>query len=139
MTLSITQPQKKHRGSIKAQKLKKGGTLYARLQKPPPQNHGALALLLRGHKLKNVEGLFKKSDPFYEIRRTYDGSSHGSWHAIYRSKQVKDDLSPKWEPATVDVNALCDGDLDRRVQIAVFDWESSGKHQSMGVFETTGK
>ena len=52
---------------------------------------------------------------------------------------MKDDLSPKWEPATVDVNALCDGDLDRKVQIAVFDWESSGKHQSMGVFETAGE
>ena len=52
---------------------------------------------------------------------------------------MKDDLSPKWEPATVDVNALCDGDLDRKVQIAVFDWESSGKHQGMGVFETTGE
>ena len=129
--------QSHNRGSIKAQKLKRGGTLYVRLQKPPRQNHGALALLLRGHKLKNVEGLFKKSDPFYEIRRTYDGSA--SWHAVYRSKQVKDNLSPKWEPATVDVNTLCDGNLDGRIQIAVFDWESSGKHQNMGVFETTGK
>jgi hypothetical protein len=127
----------KYSGSIKAQKLKKGGTLYARLQKPPRQNNGALALLLRGNKLKNVEGLFKKSDPFYEVRRTYDGS--GTWHAVYRSKQVKDNLNPKWEPATVDVNALCDGDLDRKIQVAVFDWESSGKHESMGQFETTGE
>jgi hypothetical protein len=129
----------KHRGSIKAQKLKKGGTLYVRLQKPPQRNAGALALVLSGHKLKNVEGLFKKSDPFYEIRRTYDGPNSGSWHAVYRSKQVKDNLSPNWEPATVDVNALCDGDLDRKVQIAIFDHESDGKHQSMGQFETTGK
>ncbi|KAL7488335.1 hypothetical protein ACHAW6_013919 [Cyclotella cf. meneghiniana] len=125
------------RGSIKAQKLKKGGTLYARLQKPPALSAGNLALSLRGIKLKNVEGLFKKSDPFYELRRTYDGPSGGSWTAVYRSKQVKDNLDPKWEPATVDVNALCDGDLARRVQVAVFDWEKDGKHESMGSFETS--
>ena len=50
-----------------------------------------------------------------------------------------DNLSPTWEPATVDVNALCDGDLDRKIQVAIFDWESDGKHDSMGQFETTGK
>ena len=130
---------KQHRGSIKAQKLKKGGTLYARLQKPPRRNAGALALVLRGHKLKNVEGLFKKSDPFYEIRRTYDGPNSGSWNVVYRSKHVQDNLSPVWQPATVDVNALCDGDLDRKIQVAVYDHESSGKHESMGQFETTGE
>ncbi|KAL7506970.1 hypothetical protein ACHAXN_004180 [Cyclotella atomus] len=125
------------RGSIKAQKLKRGGTLYARLQKPPQRNAGALALVLSGHKLKNVEGLFKKSDPFYEIRRTYNGPNAGSWHVVYRSKQVKDNLSPSWEPATVDVNTLCDGDLNRKIQVAIYDHESDGKHQSMGQFETT--
>lgn len=127
------------RGSIKAKKLKKGGTLYARLQKAPPQSSGQLALCLRGIKLKNVEGLFKKSDPFYEFRRTYEGPGGGSWTPVYRSKQVKDNLNPKWEPATVDVNALCGGDLDRRLQVAIYDFESSGKHQSMGSFETTGE
>lgn len=83
--------------------------------------------------------MFKKSDPFYEIRRTYEGTGGGSWHAVYRSKQVMDNLSPTWEPATVDVNALCDGDLDRKIQVAIFDWEKDGKHDSMGQFETTGK
>ncbi|EED88446.1 predicted protein, partial [Thalassiosira pseudonana CCMP1335] len=79
------------------------------------------------------------SDPFYEFRRTYEGPGGGSWTPVYRSKQVKDNLNPKWEPATVDVNALCGGDLDRRLQVAIYDFESSGKHQSMGSFETTGE
>ena len=57
---------------------------------------------------------------------------------MFRSKHVKDNLSPMWEPATIDVNALCDGDLDRRLQVAIFDHESSGKHVTMGTFETTG-
>jgi hypothetical protein len=58
---------------------------------------------------------------------------------VYRSKQVKDNLSPSWEPATVDVNTLCDGDLNRKIQVAIYDHESDGKHQSMGQFETTGE
>ena len=125
------------RGSIKAKKLRKGGTLYARLQKAPPRNAGKLALRLRGAKLKNVEGMFKKSDPFYELLRTYDGQGGGSYTPVFRSKKIKNNLNPKWEPATVDVNTLCDGDLDRRIQVAIYDHESSGKHDSMGTFETT--
>eukprot|EP00581_Thalassiosira_minuscula_P007308 CAMPEP_0183703258 /NCGR_PEP_ID=MMETSP0737-20130205/1063_1 /TAXON_ID=385413 /ORGANISM="Thalassiosira miniscula, Strain CCMP1093" /LENGTH=689 /DNA_ID=CAMNT_0025929977 /DNA_START=76 /DNA_END=2145 /DNA_ORIENTATION=+ len=125
------------RGSIKAKKLKKGGTVYARLQKAATRSAGKLALRLKGIKLKNVEGLFKKSDPFFEIRRTYDGPGGGSWTPVYRSKHVKNNLDPVWEPATIDVNSLCDGDLDRRIQCAIFDHESKGKHESMGQFETT--
>lgn len=76
-------------GSVKAKKFKKGGTVYCRLQKAPPRDAGKLALRLRGIKLKNVEGLFKKSDPFYEVRRTYDGPGGGSWTPVYRSQHVK--------------------------------------------------
>lgn len=125
------------RGSIKAKSLKKGGTIYARVQKAAPKSAGKLALRMSGIKLKNVEGMFKKSDPFFEIRRTYEGPGGGSWVPIYRSKPVKDNLNPMWEPATIDVNALCGGDLDRQLQVAIFDHESDGKHVSMGMFETT--
>lgn len=125
------------RGSIKAKKLKKGGTLYVRLQKAAPRNAGKLALRLRGDKLKNVDGLFQKSDPFYELSRTYDGPSGGSYTPVYRSKQVKNNLNPKWEPATIDVGTLCDGALERKIQVAVYDYEKDGKHESMGTFETT--
>lgn len=126
------------RGSVKAKKLKKGGTLYARIQKAAPRSAGKLAIRMSGIKLKNVEGMFKKSDPFYELRRTYEGAGGGLWTPVYPSKHVNDNLNPKWELATIDVNALCDGDLDKRLQVAIFDHESSGKHVTMGTFETTG-
>ncbi|KAL7551847.1 hypothetical protein ACHAWF_015046 [Thalassiosira exigua] len=125
------------RGCVKAKKLQRGGTLYARVNKAPPRDAGQLALRLRGIKLKNVEGLFGKSDPFYELRRTYDGPGGGAWTPVHRSKHVKNDLNPVWEPATIDVNALCEGNLDRRIQVCVFDHESSGKHAPMGTFETS--
>mmetsp|Transcript_193 Transcript_193/g.396 ORF Transcript_193/g.396 Transcript_193/m.396 type:complete len:609 (-) Transcript_193:236-2062(-) len=118
-------------------KFKKSGVLYARIQKAAPKSAGKLALRLRGIKLKNVEGMFKKSDPFFEVRRTHDGPGGGSWTAVYRSQHVKNNLNPKWGPATIDVNALCDGDLDRRLQVSIWDHEGDGKHDSMGAFETT--
>ena len=52
---------------------------------------------------------------------------------------MKNDLSPKWEPATIDVNVLCNGNLDRRIKISIFDHESDGKHEKMGSFETSGR
>eukprot|EP00585_Thalassiosira_rotula_P011872 CAMPEP_0196159234 /NCGR_PEP_ID=MMETSP0910-20130528/46210_1 /TAXON_ID=49265 /ORGANISM="Thalassiosira rotula, Strain GSO102" /LENGTH=1212 /DNA_ID=CAMNT_0041424151 /DNA_START=160 /DNA_END=3799 /DNA_ORIENTATION=+ len=124
-------------GSVKAKKFKKGGILYARVQKAAPKSAGKLALRLRGIKLKNVEGMFNKSDPFFEARRTYDGPGGGSWTPVYRSQHVKNNLNPKWGPATIDVNTLCDGDLDRRLQVSIWDHEGDGKHDSMGAFETT--
>ncbi len=85
-----------------------------------------------------MEGFFKKSDPFFELRRTYDGPGGGAWIPVYRSKHIQNNLNPTWEPATVDVNQLCDGDLNRKIQVAIFDFEGDGKHDSMGLFETTG-
>lgn len=39
----------------------------------------------------------------------------------------------------MELSKLCGGDLDLPIQVAVFDYESSGKHVSMGVFETSVK
>jgi len=125
------------RGSTMAKKLKRGGTLYARITKAPTRSAGKLALRLHGIKLKNVDGLFGKSDPFFEVRRTYDGAGGGSWTPVYRGEHVKNNLNPKWEPASIDVNDLCDGDLNRRIQVAVYDHERNGKHNAMGAFDTT--
>ena len=124
-------------GNVKAKKLKKGGTLYARLQKAAPRSAGKLQLKLEGVKLKNVEGMFKKSDPFFEICRTHDGPGQGAWTPVYRSREAKNNLNPKWGAATIDVNALCDGDLDRKLRVRIFDHESNGRHQSMGTFDAS--
>uniref|UniRef100_A0A7S2PR51 C2 domain-containing protein n=1 Tax=Skeletonema marinoi TaxID=267567 RepID=A0A7S2PR51_9STRA len=126
------------RGSTKAKTLKRSGILYARISKAPPRSAGKLALRLRGIKLKNVDGLFSKSDPFFEIRRTHDGGAGGgSWSPVYRGKHMNNNLNPKWEPASIDVNVLCDGDLNKRIQVAVYDHEKKGKHNPMGAFDTT--
>jgi hypothetical protein len=40
---------------------------------------GVLRLKMTGSKLKNVEGLFSKSDPFFEISRKIDAAGGQTW------------------------------------------------------------
>jgi hypothetical protein len=56
---------------------------------------------------------------------------------VYRSNVVKDNLNPAWGDATVELGILCEGDLDKPIQIVVFDYEGNGKHVTMGQFETS--
>lgn len=72
------------RGNTKAKKLKKGGTLFAMAKKS--QGSGILRLQLKGTKLKNVEGVFGKSDPFFELLRRVDAAGSLTWDNVYRSK-----------------------------------------------------
>lgn len=50
---------------------------------------------------------------------------------------VKDNLSPAWGDATVELSTMCEGDFDKPIQVVVYDYEGSGKHIIMGQFETS--
>mmetsp|Transcript_25935 Transcript_25935/g.31380 ORF Transcript_25935/g.31380 Transcript_25935/m.31380 type:complete len:572 (+) Transcript_25935:136-1851(+) len=120
------------KGNTMAKKTRKKGNIYARVTKVV--GSGSLKLKLRGHKLENTEGFLRKSDPFYELCRKNDDRS---WTNVYRSTQVNNNLSPKWSEVEVDLSLLCDGDVNRPIQIVVYDYEKSGKHVHMGTMETT--
>jgi hypothetical protein len=92
---------------------------------------------MKGTKLKNVEGMFGKSDPFFELSRKQDAAGGLTWDNVHRSEKVKNNLNPEWANAIVELSTLCDADLDRPILVSVYDFESSGKHVSMGQFETT--
>ena len=124
------------RGNIKAKKLKGGGTIFLRAEKAAEVHAGSLNLTLKGIKLKNVDGLFGKSDPFFEISKHIQAAGGPTWQVVYRSKPVQNDLNPKWEPVTLDMNELCDGNHSKPILVSVFDFEKKGKHESMGFFET---
>jgi len=107
--------------------------LYARISKVPSRSAGELTLCLKGKDLRNVE--ISKSDPLFELCRTYDGGE--SWTPVYRSEHVTNDLNPDWKAASIDVNALCDGDLKREIKLAIFDYERKGENKPLGAFYTT--
>jgi hypothetical protein len=124
------------RGNTKAKRLNQGGAVFAHVRKS--YGSGLLQLEMNGIGLKNVEGWFGKSDPFFELSRKVDSLGGLAWDNVYRSKAIKDNLNPEWEHAFIDLSALCDADLDRPILVTVYDNNlSSGKHVSMGQFETT--
>lgn len=124
------------RGNTKAKRLKNGGTLFVRIAKAPERDYGNFHLALKGVKLKNVEGLFGKSDPFFVIKSQARTSGGRSWAPVYRSEVAKNDLNPMWKDFSIPVGTLCAGDVNRPIQIEVYDWQKSGKHRQMGKFQT---
>jgi hypothetical protein len=47
------------------------------------QGSGLLRLQMKGVKLKNVEGFFSKSDPFFELAKKIDAAGGQTWYVQY--------------------------------------------------------
>ena len=123
------------RGNTKSKKLKQGGQVFAVAREL--KGSGVLRLGLKGSKLKNVEGMFSKSDPFFELSRKVANAGGLTWDNVYRSEKIKNNLDPVWETAVMELSILCGGDPDVPIKVSVFDHESSGKHIPMGSVELT--
>jgi len=124
------------RGNTKAKNLRKGGTLFARITAAPKTGGGGLQLTLRGVQIKNVDGLFGKSDPFFEISAKLSAAGGLTWQPVYRSKPVMNNLNPTWEPFSLDLDRLCEGDRNKPILFKLYDWQKNGKHVTIGSFET---
>lgn len=78
------------RGCTKAKRVKGGGTIFAQVRKSI--GSGLLRLQMKGESLKNTEGMFRKSDPFFELSRNISAAGGQTWDNIYRSKVVSNNL-----------------------------------------------
>jgi Copine/C2 domain len=56
---------------------------------------------------------------------------------VYQSNVVRSNLNPMWNEVNLDLEVVCNGDLDRALKIILWDHRRSGKHKHMGEFETT--
>jgi hypothetical protein len=77
--------------------------------------------------------LFGKSDPFLVISRVRE---QGAYVPVYKTEVIKKTLDPTWNPFSVSVQRLCNGDYERPLMIECFDWNRSGKHELIGQFKT---
>jgi Copine/C2 domain len=126
------------RGNVGSKSLQGGGALYVNIERSIPEgDSGKILLQLRGIKLKNCQTLGRVSSPFYELYRKIDRPTGASWISVYRSNALRADLNPLWMGTTLDVEATCNGDLDRSMKLIVWDHRKTGKHKLMGEFETT--
>uniref|UniRef100_A0A8C3FTA0 Copine family member 9 n=1 Tax=Chrysemys picta bellii TaxID=8478 RepID=A0A8C3FTA0_CHRPI len=55
----------------------------------------------------------------------------------HKTEVVKNTLNPVWQPFSIPVRALCNGDYDRTVKIDVYDWDRDGSHDFIGEFATS--
>ncbi|KAM6059333.1 copine-9 isoform 2-T4 [Theristicus caerulescens] len=60
-----------------------------------------------------------------------------SFTICHKTEVVKNTLNPVWQPFTIPVRALCNGDYDRTVKIDVYDWDRDGSHDFIGEFATS--
>eukprot|EP00752_Nemacystus_decipiens_P006392 g5760.t1 len=91
-------------------------------------------LTVRGIKLKNKDGMFGKSDPFFTLSRIREDEK---WQQVHKSEVVMNDLSPLWKPQNISVQALCNGDYLRPLRLEVWDWDQDGGHDCMGRLMTS--
>uniref|UniRef100_A0A8C9VA53 Copine 4 n=1 Tax=Scleropages formosus TaxID=113540 RepID=A0A8C9VA53_SCLFO len=98
-------------------------------------NHDYVELSFSARKLDDKD-FFSKSDPFLEIFRINDDSSSS---LVHRTETVMNNLNPIWKTFKVSLNTLCSGDNDRELKCIVWDWDSNGKHDFIGEFQTTFK
>ena len=56
---------------------------------------------------------------------------------MYRSKHWNNHLNPLWDKFTLSLEELCHGDLKWPLRLTVLDYGESGKHTTIGSFETT--
>ncbi|KAG7337105.1 copine family protein [Nitzschia inconspicua] len=126
------------RGNVGSKSLQTGGAVYAHIERCREDGaHGKFRFQMRAFRLKNVQTLGRTSSPFFELLRKVDRPTGATWVKVYQSNVVRSDLHPVWNDATLDLEAVCNGDLNRAMKIILWDHRRSGKHKHMGEFETT--
>jgi hypothetical protein len=126
------------RGNVGSKQLQNGGALYVNIERSSAEGDcGKLLLQLRGIKLKNIQSLGRTSSPVYELFRKIDRPTGAAWISVYRSNVCRGDLNPLWQGITLDLEATCNGDLDRAMKVTVWDHRKTGRHKQMGEFETS--
>uniref|UniRef100_A0AAQ6IH90 Copine Va n=1 Tax=Anabas testudineus TaxID=64144 RepID=A0AAQ6IH90_ANATE len=79
---------------------------------------------------------FGKSDPFMVF---YRSNEDGTFTICHKTEVVKNTLNPVWQPFSIPVRALCNGDYDRTIKVEIYDWDRDGSHDFIGEFTTSYK
>ncbi|XP_054330190.2 copine-9 isoform X3 [Pongo pygmaeus] len=95
--------------------------------------HDIATMQLCANKLDKKD-FFGKSDPFLVF---YRSNEDGTFTICHKTEVVKNTLNPVWQPFSIPVRALCNGDYDRTVKIDVYDWDRDGSHDFIGEFTTS--
>jgi hypothetical protein len=126
------------RGNVGSKSLQTGGAVLVHIERCNTEGDtGSLSFQLRGVKLSNAQSLGRTSCPFFELYRKVDRPTGATYISVYRSNTIRSSLSPAWNAAELDLEAVCNGDMEMAMKVIVWDFRRHGKHKMMGEFETT--
>lgn len=86
------------------------------------------------HLDKKDPGPFAKSDPYLNI---FKELPDGTRTLVHRTNTVMKDLNPQWQPTTIHLSVLCNGDAKMPLYIECFDWDKHSSDDLIGVCRTT--
>lgn len=93
-----------------------------------------VVLNITGKKLANKDGFFGTSDPYLVISRL---NEDGSYLRVFQNEPVMNNLNPVFPSIVTTSQVLCNNDLYRPLRIEVYDWDSNGKSDFMGMVDTS--
>lgn len=127
------------RGNVKAKILKNGGgTLFCRVTAAAEKDYGTFHLQLQGLNLDRNK--FRGThNPFFVLNsQVTHGGGNRLWLPAHRSEVVQTQTGPaEWKGLDIPMEKICGGDPMRAILVEVFDFDKSGKHKTMGKFETS--
>jgi Ca2+-dependent lipid-binding protein len=111
-----------------------GGTITLRVTETNAGGASAdvLELSFKGEKLDKKDK-FGKSDPFLEFSRKIGDD----FQVVHRTEFVKNNQNPVWQPFKIRAHQLSGGDYKNPIMVECKDYNSNGKHDLIGCFETT--
>ncbi|CAD8200765.1 unnamed protein product [Paramecium octaurelia] len=112
---------------------KSAGQLLCKAVQMKQSNH-FVQWQFSGSNIKNMDGIFGKSDPFLKFYLHSDNV----WCQIYQTEYIKDDLNPTWKEFEISLQRLCLNDEYKKFKIECLDRHEKGKNnQLIGSFETS--
>ena len=127
----VTSPCKQYVSALKDGPKNKGSRLYVDVEEVSG-NNDLVQLQFSGVNLDKKD-TFSKSDPFYIISK---GMPSGQFTVVHRSEVIKNNLNPTWRPLNVFIRDLCNNDYEKTLKIEVYDEDSDGGHDLIGICAT---
>lgn len=114
--------------------LGKSPVLVIRGEEVKGANASVLMRFSGSHLDKKDPGPFAKSDPYLNI---FKELPDGTRTLVHRTNTVMKDLNPQWQPVTLHISVLCNGDAKMPLYIECYDWDKHSDDDLIGVCRTT--
>ncbi|KAL7566586.1 hypothetical protein ACA910_000649 [Epithemia clementina (nom. ined.)] len=76
-------------------------------------------------------------DLVVEISRRADQVCRLTWITVFRSQPVRNTVTPKWDPGTISLDCLCQGDIEQHIRVSVLVIRPTKPAKMIAFCETT--